>query len=242
MQDTVVECSGSLKNKVEVVRIMGESLKYFLERRTPFGTLARFQRKRQLEKKVRQWEKDGSQLPMPNLGKQKVVIEYIKKFLSEIFIETGTYKGRMVYAVQPHIKEVCSIEVDEAHYRKARRRFAGYPNIHILWGQSGEVLPQILSNINKPCLFWLDAHWSGGSTAKGAMETPIMQEMECILNHTRAGEHVILIDDARLFTGENDYPTIESLKGFILDICPGWIFEVKDDIIRTHSNRSNPDE
>jgi len=221
---------------------MKEPLKYFLERTTFFGTLARFQRKRQLEKKMRQWEKNGSQLPMPNLGKQRVVIEYVKRFSPEISIETGTYKGKMIYAVMPHIKEIYSIELDITHYKKAQRRFAGYPNIHILQGQSGEVLPQILSNINKPCLFWLDAHWSGGSTAKGESETPIMEELECILSHAVAENHVVLIDDARLFTGENDYPTIESLKSFILDVCPGWIFEAKDDIIRTHSNRSNPDE
>jgi len=221
---------------------MREPLKYFLERTTPFGVFARFQRQRQLKKKYNRWQKDGATGPMPNYGKQQVVIDYIKRFRPEVFIETGTYKGRMVYAVQPHIKEVYSIEVDETHYRKAWRKFASYPNIHILQGQSGDVLPKILNNINKPCLFWLDAHWSGGSTAKGDMETPIMQEMECILNHTRAGERVILIDDARLFTGENDYPTIESLKSFILDICPCWIFEVKDDIIRTHSNRGDVHE
>ncbi len=215
---------------------MKEPLKYFLERTTPFGALARFQRQRQLKKKFRQWGKNGAVAPMPNLGKQQVIIDYIKKFLADIFIETGTYKGRMVYAVQPHIKEIFSIELDQAHYKKAQQKFAGYPNIHILHGQSSQVLPKILEGINKPCLFWLDAHWSGSSTAKADIETPIMQELECILNHHKADEHIILIDDARCFTGENDYPTIEGLRSFILDKWPGWVFEVKDDIIRTHSN------
>jgi hypothetical protein len=215
---------------------MKEPLKYFLERTTPFGVLARFRRYKQLEKKMHKWQRNGSQLPLPNLGKQRVVIEYIKRFSSVVFIETGTYKGKIVYAVQPHIKKIYSIELDETHCRRAQQRFAGYPNIHIIQGQSGEVLPKILNNVNKPCLFWLDAHYSGGSTAKGETKTPIIQEMECILNHTRAGDHVILVDDARFFTGGDDYPTLKTLKHFILDIHPGWIFEVKDDIIRTHSN------
>ena len=216
---------------------MKEPLKYFLERTTPVGTLARLQRKRQLEKKMRQWEKNGAHLPMPNLGKQRVVIEYIKKFSPAIFIETGTYKGKMVYAVMPHIKEIYSIELDETHCRNAQKRFAGYPSIHIIQGQSGKVLPKILNNIDKPCLFWLDAHYSSGSTAKGETNTPIMQEMESILNHTRAKDHIILIDDARFFTGGNDYPALKTLERLILDIHPGWIFGVKDDIIRAHSNR-----
>lgn len=215
-----------------------ESLKYLLERTTLFGTLARFQRERQLRKKMRQWERSGSQLPMPNLGKQRVVQEYIKKFSPAVFIETGTYKGKMVYAVMPHMKEIYSIELDQMYFEKAKRRFAGYHNIHIIQGQSGEILPKVLVNIEKPCLFWLDAHWSEGSTAKGQTNTPILQELQCILDHRRAEEHVILIDDARLFLGKDEYPTLEAMEQSVLAVHPRWIFEVKDDIIRTHSNKS----
>lgn len=212
-----------------------EPLKYFLERTTPFGALARFQRNRQLKKKFRQWEKSGARPPMPNSGKQQVVIEYIKKCAPDVFIETGTYKGKMVYAVMPYIKEVYSIELDQTHFEKAWKRFGGYPNVHILQGQSGEVLSNILKNINKRCLFWLDAHYSGGSTARGETDTPIMQEMKCILNHAEAEQHVILIDDARLFTSHSDYPALNTLKSFVLDTYPEWTFQVKDDIVRTHA-------
>lgn len=230
-------------SKVEYESLTGdgtqmiESLKYFLERTTPIGAIARFHRERQLEKKFRQWEKNGAHLPMPNLGKQRVVRQYIEKFSPAAFIETGTYKGKMVYAVMPYIREIYSIELDWAHYQRAKRRFAGYPNIHIIQGQSGEELPKILANIRDKCIFWLDAHYSGGSTAKGDSQTPIVQELECILKHEKADEHVILIDDARLFIGENDYPTIEELKRFILTIHPDWTIEVKDDIIRIHSKK-----
>jgi len=174
---------------------------------------------------------------MPKSGQVKENAGYIKKFSPEIFVETGTYKGKMVYAVQPYVKEIYSIELDKNHYQNACCRFVGFTNIHIIQGQSGEILPTILENIDKPCLFWLDAHYSGGSTAKADIETPIMQELKCILNHPRAKEHVVLIDDARCFTGENDYPTVESLKQFVMNIHPSWIFEVKDDIIRTYSNK-----
>jgi len=216
---------------------MEEPLKYFLERTTPFGTLARIQRQRQLRKKFRKWQQDGAVGAMPNLGKQQVVIDYIKKFSPEILIETGTYKGKMIYAVMPHIDRIYSIELDETHYQNARRRFAGYPDIHILQGQSGEVLPQILKSIHEPCLFWLDAHYSGGSTAKGDIETPIMQEMECILNHPRVEDHIILIDDANCFVGEKDYPALETLEQRVRQTRPHWVFEVVNDIIRTHADR-----
>ena len=222
--------------KKSSVFTMKETFKYFLENRTVLGTLARFQRERQLRKKMRRWEKSGSQLPMPNLGKQRVVQEYINKFSPDVFIETGTYKGKMVYAVMPYMKEIYSIELDQTYFEKAKRRFAGYQNIHIIQGQSDEILPKILNDIKKPCLFWLDAHWSGGSTAIAETQTPIVHEMQCILEHPRAAEHVILIDDARCFTGESDYPTLEGLESFIRNFYPDWVFEVKDDIVRTHSD------
>jgi hypothetical protein len=213
---------------------MEESLKSFLERTTPFGALARFQRQRQLRKKLRLWKRNGAVGPMPNLGKQQVVREYIERFSPEVFVETGTYKGKMVYAVMPYIKEIYSIELDQNHYRNARKKFAGYPNIHIIQGQSGQILPRILRDIDKRCLFWLDAHWSKGSTARGDLQTPIMQEIKCILNHPRADEHAILVDDARLFVGADDYPALQTLQSYVLSFRPDWIFEVKDDIIRSY--------
>jgi len=217
---------------------MEEPLKYFLERTTPLGTLARIHRERRLKKKFRQWQEAGAAGPMPNFGKQQVVVQYIKKYRPAVFVETGTYRGKMVYAVMPHIENIYSIELDQTHYQNACRRFAGYRHIHILQGQSGEVLAEVLKTIEKPCLFWLDAHWSGGSTALGDLETPITQEIECILNHPLAGEHVVLIDDARCFTGQNDYPALQTLKNVILSAQPGWVFEVKNDIIRAHADRS----
>lgn len=216
---------------------MKEPLKYFLEQTAPFGTLARLYRNRQLKKKYDKWKESGAVPPLPNLGKQRVVIEYLKRFSIDTFIETGTYKGKMVYAVIPHVKEIYSVELDNTHFQNARKRFRGYPNIHILHGQSGEILPKILGDIDRPCLFWLDAHWSGGSTAKGTVDTPIVQELKCVVNHVKADKHIILIDDARCFTGKNDYPTLEFLKKYISGMFPDWIFEINDDIIRIYSGR-----
>jgi hypothetical protein len=87
-------------------------------------------------------------------------------------------------------------------------------------------------------LFWLDAHYypnSGGTTAKGELETPIIKELHCILNHPVEG-HVILIDDAREFPGRNNYPTIAQLQDLIVKRHPNRAFEVKDDIIRIHKD------
>jgi hypothetical protein len=210
-------------------------VKYFLERTTPLGSIARVHRQKQLKKKYVEWENKGGGGPMPNFGKQQTVIEYIKKYSPNVFIETGTYKGKMVYAVMPYVKKIYTIELSEKHYQKAKRKFYGYPDINVLNGQSGEVLPQVMKDINEPCLFWLDAHYSGGSTAKGDLDTPIMQELDCVLHHSYAKKHVILIDDARCFVGENDYPEIKAFEEYIKKDFPDWIFKVEHDIIRIHA-------
>jgi hypothetical protein len=49
--------------------------------------------------------------------------------------------------------------------QKAKHRFRADPNIHILQGDSGEILPKIMGDISQPCLFWLDEHYSGGINA-----------------------------------------------------------------------------
>lgn len=165
--------------------------------------------------------------------KQTAIWSYIKRFAIDTFIETGTCKGNMVGAVLPYVKEIYSVELDETLCKSAQDRFADYPNVHILQGDSGKVLPEILNKINKPCLFWLDGHYSGGVTAKGKTETPILQELQAILNSPY--NHVILIDDARRFTGEDDYPSVEAIKAIIHKAYPDWVFEVRDDIMRAHT-------
>lgn len=211
---------------------MLKDLKKYIERTAFFDSISRQRRKKRLLNKYHVWKKAGSILPMPHYGKQLTVLEYIESYKPLVFVETGTYKGDMVYAFQHKFDKVFSIELDKFLCLKAQKRFAGYDHIEIIQGQSDEVLPEILKDITQPCLFWLDAHYSGGCTAKGKLETPIIQELKCILNHPNADKHIVLIDDARCFIGENDYPTINGLKKFILEINSNWNYAVKDDIIR----------
>jgi hypothetical protein len=216
---------------------MHESFTHFIERKTFLGTLSRCRKQRRLQKEYDDWKERGAALPMPTLGKQQVVAEYIERYHLTTLVETGTYTGHMVYGMLHKCKEIYSIELDKTLHEKAQQMFAGYQHVHLLQGNSSTILPQLMETISAPCLFWLDAHYSGGQTAKGDIETPIMRELPCIVQHQLADEHVILIDDARCFTGINDYPSLESLKDYVLKLHTDWVFEVKDDIIRTFKPR-----
>jgi len=183
---------------------------------------------------LRRWIKSGKPLPGPQIYKRKVVKYYARKFSPEIFIETGTYQGAMIHAVKKNFKQIYSIELKEAFYRKAKKRFEKNNHISIIYGDSTIQLKKILQKINKPCLFWLDAHYSGVGTARGDLETPVMEEMNLILKHSNLN-HIILIDDARCFIGEKDYPSIEKVKNLVYNYHEDWMFIVEDDIIRIHS-------
>ena len=158
-----------------------------------------------------------------------MIKNFAQNFNTPILIETGTYLGDMVHAMRKSFTRIISFELDPTLAAQAQQRFANDNHIEIMQGDSGKLLGDYLKKINDPCLFWLDGHYSGGITAKGSLETPIKNELTAILSHP-VDAHVILIDDARCFTGENDYPTLEELKTFVA----GRRFSVEHDVIRIH--------
>lgn len=182
---------------------------------------------------IQRWEDEGKPIPPPHVAKQRIVKRYGKQFQTKILIETGTFKGDMIFAVRKSFQHIYSIELGTDLYQRAKERFARFPHIKIVHGDSSVVLGQILDTLDRPALFWLDGHYSEGITARGDVETPIRRELELIFAHP-IKDHVILIDDAREFTGERDYPTIGELQSLVSNQQPGWSFVVEDDVIRIH--------
>ena len=191
-------------------------------------------------KKIYQkWLHLGKPIPTPDIVKQMTIKEYASKYKIHVFIETGTYLGDMVFATKNNFYKIYSIELSTELYERAKKKFVRHKHISIIKGDSSKVLPEILNQVEEHCLFWLDSHYSSGITVKGEKETPILEELNHIFNHP-IEDHVILIDDARCFTGHDDYPSIEELKALILSRYPNNMFNIEDDIIRTHKNTNNP--
>ncbi|MFA6177944.1 MAG: FkbM family methyltransferase [Candidatus Paceibacterota bacterium] len=163
--------------------------------------------------------------------KEEVIFTYQKKYGYSTLIETGTYRGEMIQAMLKTFEHIYSIELNKKLFQEAKKRFETNTHVKIINGDSGKILSQILESTKKPCLFWLDAHYSSGETSKGDLDTPIAKELEIILNHSNK-KHSILIDDARLFNGTNDYPEIEALKKIIFSKNKKLEIEVSDDIIK----------
>jgi len=177
------------------------------------------------------WYLRGRPAPPPHRVKQRIVIGHARRFQLTTLVESGTYLGDMVAAVRKHFERIYSIELGPELAERARDRFAGDPGVTILCGDSGTVLPGLLGTIERPCIFWLDGHYSGGNTALGEVATPILRELDGILD-LAPGSHVILIDDARLFTGEDGYPRLEDVSELLRHRRPSAAFAVEDDVIR----------
>lgn len=177
------------------------------------------------------WKRKGCPVPPPHQVKQMVIEEYQKRYSCSVLVETGIYLGDMVEAQGNNFKRIISIELDQHLYERAKHKFRKKSHITIYQGDSSKILPQIMPTITESALFWLDGHYSAGFTAKGDKETPIYEELEVIFQDS-THDHILLVDDARLFTGQSDYQTIEELSDFIRGKNKDYIIEVKDDIIR----------
>ncbi len=188
-------------------------------------------KKTSAKKQYDRWIQSGKPVPPPHMVKQLAIKDAQQKYNCKVLVETGTYLGDMVEAQKNNFSRIITIELSIPLYEKAKRRFRRDQNVTLIQGDSGKVLNEVVKDLNERAVFWLDGHYSSGITAKGDKVSPVYEELEILLN-SQIKNHIILIDDARLFKGMGDYPAIEEVTGFVQSKNSSYRFEIKDDIIR----------
>ncbi len=133
---------------------------------------------------------------MPSLSIEEV--ELYSSFKADVFVETGTYQGDTINNVKNQFKSVYSIELDKNYANMAVHRFRDDKNVYIVEGNSSVVLEPLCNSITEPAFFWLDGHWSGGDTARGDKDCPLIEELRVIVKNLKS-KCIIAIDDVRLF-------------------------------------------
>jgi hypothetical protein len=146
------------------------------------------------------------------------------------FIETGTFEGDMTALAAGLFREVHSIELQPELAARARERFVSQDHVRVHQGDSGGVLRELLKQVDTSCVFWLDAHYSGGITARGERDTPVIEELRAIAAHP-VRPHAVFIDDARVFGMDDDYPSLEETIRLLKEIDPELRVGVCADII-----------
>lgn len=148
------------------------------------------------------------------------------------FIETGTYLGYTTTEAAKVFEKVYTIELSQECFELAKENLTQFSHVQLYLGNSGEVLGKLLPTICSRTLFYLDGHYSGGVTAKGLENTPILEELIAIRDFGRS-DSVILIDDIQLFqescypdkirnTCLEGYPDYDQLVATLLQINPNF--------------------
>ena len=149
--------------------------------------------------------------------------EFFRRYVNPVFIETGTYLCEGIeLALEAGFAEVRSVELSEKLYAKAVARYAERKNVRLFLGTSETQLWNMIADVRSPMTFWLDAHFSGGITAKGPENSPVLKELRIIGNHP-IKNHIILIDDRRqVGTADFDFTTEAQIRAAILAINPHY--------------------
>lgn len=173
---------------------------------------------------------NGYSLPLPGPIKRAIIKGEALRIGATEFVETGTYLGDTLWYFRDNFSKLFSIEIDPRLAAAARRRFKDRRHVRILEGDSSSMLGQLASEIAGPALFFLDGHYSGGITGKGDLECPIWAELNCILG-MKHQNYSIIIDDARLFGRDKDYPHLSALHSFLGAALPNHAIKVENDLI-----------
>lgn len=186
---------------------------------------------RQGARAVQAWQEQGRPPPPPDIVKYDIIEQYARQYATPILVETGTWFGNAIFSLRHAFREIHSIELAPELHARASASVAHLPHIHLHRGDSATTLPKIVPLLTAPALYWLDGHFCSGPSARGTKNTPIFEELDFLLKQP-PGNNVVLIDDARLFTGAGDYPMLAELRRMVAAGRSTAGFAVADDIIR----------
>lgn len=112
-------------------------------------------------------------------------------------VETGTFHGDGVMDYLNFFQKIYSIELNEDYYKEAVQKFRMCPHVKLIHGDSATELAKMDFGPD-PVLFYLDAHFCGGTSAGGCgTDSPLLKELDAIMARQVKGD-IIIIDDMRL--------------------------------------------
>ena len=163
--------------------------------------------------------------------------DFTNLYINNYFIETGTYQGDTVNAVNnsKNFKHIISMELSDVFYNNCKTRFINNDNIQIIKGNSRYDLSPCINSIKESITFWLDSHWSGVPNVGCDPETrcPVLFELEQIKKHD-INTHTIMVDDMRLMDG-NHFPVFQNeIVKKLLEINANYKLKYYDDYTSTN--------
>jgi hypothetical protein len=163
--------------------------------------------------------------------------EIYKEYKNNIFFETGTFMGGGVeLALHFNTNKIISVEIIKKLYDQCVLKFNKEilnKQVELFYGNSPDVIKNILPNLTDKITFWLDGHKDGSNPHENKnTHSPLMQELEAIKNYSTRNDNVILIDDIRMFhsfddwAGNNNYH-VKDVENFIKNINNNYKIDYK---------------
>jgi len=147
----------------------------------------------------------------------------LARHLNPVFIETGAgVCGGSKRALKLGFPQIKVIEFDREIYEMALLSFSNNPEVEVIYGDSGEVLPEVIREIRGPITFWLDAHGKSCDTSGNLAKKPLLRELEAIAAHPDRHLHTVLIDDYDYIESKRVAPhlTDKSVRAALAQINP----------------------
>lgn len=124
-----------------------------------------------------------------------------KLYSLDTLVETGTYVGETTLRALPFYKQIYTVEIQESLYRDTAEIFTDHPTIHSYCDNSHNFLKLPEVSQARHTLYWLDAHFSGGSTGtlldeKDWVISPLKHEVEMLVEDFKS-DSIIVMDDMR---------------------------------------------
>lgn len=145
------------------------------------------------------------------------------------FVETGTYIGGTVIAMDPYFQEIYTVEISPKYHYLSQQRYAEFVQeakknqskidnrVQFLLGDSDDIFQQLLPTLKNDTIFFLDGHWSCQDTGRGKKQVPLLEEITHI-NRLFKGKAILIIDDFRLFETDTDVDWKNINKETVLSI------------------------
>lgn len=176
------------------------------------------------------WKREGWFEPPPYFVRRAMLLTEATAGGLRILVETGTFLGDTTWAMKDHFRTIHTIEVEPSLAAMSKKRFRHCASVSVLEGDSAQILPELCRNLDGPCLFYLDGHYSGGITGKGETECPVIQELRAIFDYMQHPFRIV-IDDARLFGKDPAYPDLQTVESFLARQTPLLRARVENDAI-----------
>ncbi len=176
------------------------------------------------------WRTTGWTSPPPYFVKRAALLAEARAVDAKTMVETGTFFGDTTWHFRNSFERIHTIEIQPELAALARERFRKFSSISVHEGDSASLLAGLCETMKTTCIFYLDGHYSGGSTGMGEKECPVIEELDAIFS-TMNHKFRIVIDDARLFGTHPAYPRLDEIQSFLISRNNCMTMRVENDAI-----------